>query len=249
MITKKAFHEGSSKLSHSHHQGFTLIELLVVIAIIAILASMILPALNSAKLKAKRVKCMSNMRQIGIGLKLYADDNNGVFPITAHTGGIQESWITTLRPYLGNVDQVRICPADPFRERRFEVRASSYVMNDQLTVSLRDPFGRVIQEAPKFDALKRPSQTISTFIISDDYSLSNLADHIHSRSWLYEWENVTADIQVDRFVSTTSKKDHTRGSSNYLFVDGHVESIQAISMKKKIDRGVNFATPPEFRKP
>lgn len=187
------------------------------------------------------------MRQIGIGLKIYADDYNGDFPRTTHTGGIQESWITTLRPYLGNIDQVRICPADPFRERRLEARASSYVMNDYLTVTLRDPFGRIIQDAPKFDSLKRPSQTISTFIISDEYSLSNKADHIHSRSWLNEWKNVTADIQVDRFVSAKPATDHTRGSSNYLFIDGHVESIQAISMKNKIDRGVNFAIPPEFR--
>src|SRR2546427_3316964 len=66
--------------SRSSHQGFPLIELLVVIAIIAILASLLLPALTRAKESTQITKCLSNLHQIGLGLHMYADDNNDTLP-------------------------------------------------------------------------------------------------------------------------------------------------------------------------
>lgn len=66
--------------------GFTLIELLVVVAVIGILASLLLPALANAKKKATKAACMSNLRQIGLAIQLYADDHDGDLPGPAWSG-------------------------------------------------------------------------------------------------------------------------------------------------------------------
>ncbi|MGH7977642.1 MAG: DUF1559 domain-containing protein [Limisphaerales bacterium] len=99
--------------------GFTLIELLVVIAIIAILAAMLLPALASAKQRAWTTSCTSNLHQIGLGMRMFADDNNEYYPesgatiywnATDPTTG-KQSWMQQIFSYVGNTN-VYDCPGN-----------------------------------------------------------------------------------------------------------------------------------------
>src|SRR3989475_11410306 len=89
--------------TNSDQRAFTLIELLVVIAIIAILASLLLPALARAKQKAKATSCLSNEKQIALGYLLYASDNSDYLPLAAHLGDAAPcQWFFEISPYIAN---------------------------------------------------------------------------------------------------------------------------------------------------
>jgi prepilin-type N-terminal cleavage/methylation domain-containing protein/prepilin-type processing-associated H-X9-DG protein len=100
-------------------RAFTLIELLVVIAIIAILAAMLLPALAAAKQKAWKISCTSNLHQIGLAMKMFADDNNELYPEsggdiywgTIDAGTQKAGWMEQIISYAGTTN-IYNCPGN-----------------------------------------------------------------------------------------------------------------------------------------
>jgi prepilin-type N-terminal cleavage/methylation domain-containing protein len=100
-------------------RAFTLIELLVVIAIIAILASLLLPVLSRAKQKARTINCASNLRQIGLGMRMFADENQDRYPESGGTIGwnftdpysLSNAWMQQVYAYLKNTNVYR-CPGN-----------------------------------------------------------------------------------------------------------------------------------------
>lgn len=230
--------------------GFTLIELLVVIAIIAILAAVLLPVLNSAKVRAQSVQCMANLRQLNTAWKMYAGDNNGMFPPNEQGSGNANyiGWVqgyfdyngggngqtddtntfllvgsptATLGPFLQNPGVYK-CPADMSRQfgTAGSPRVRSYSMSQAVGPGTNGATGQGIW---------LPYPTYKVFIKESEV-INDLAP---SDLWVFLDEDpdsindgAFAFVMPARPTNTAWKDMPAKYHGNccsFTFADGHVE--------------------------
>lgn len=114
-------------------RGFTLIEVLIVVAIISLLAAVLLPVFAQARERARQTSCVSNARQLSLGILMYAQDYDETLPPVAYedAAGDDEQWMELIEPYLKS-EQIFLCPSDAKSQR------ISYGLSELAFVDLED---------------------------------------------------------------------------------------------------------------
>lgn len=232
-----------TRFNRRRSMGFTLVELLVVIGIIALLISILLPALNAAKERANRVKCASNLRQIGQGMMLYANDNKGMYPRTRYTVGAALRFFTAPTapdPFATNGPQPNDVTAALFLlVRQADLNPEVFVCPSSnqekdnlggMQANLRSNFwdnvaGTAVGQTLSY-SVTNPYPTAAAVTAGYKYNTGQVADFAIAAD-RNECEQVNAATNPNTATAVQIKKMNTKNhegeGQNVLYNDGHVE--------------------------
>lgn len=238
-----------SNLVQPGRRGFTLIELLVVIAILSLLMAILLPALGKVRDQGRTIVCRSQLKQYGIGLRMYLDDNNHNFPDAwTWLKSKSHNWVRkgeqpdgVFWPYLKALD-VHMCPTFSIwaKDTQYSDTAVSYVMNSYVGRNgsiWSNWLGSGVTGVSKETEVYSPARVIvfteeNTWTIQG-YSVAPFNDtHFTVGNKSRQIDNYAT------FHNTPGNRD--RGSANIVFVDGHVEGLKRVT---DLDEGFRLAWP------
>jgi prepilin-type processing-associated H-X9-DG protein/prepilin-type N-terminal cleavage/methylation domain-containing protein len=190
-------------------KSFTLIELLLVVAIIAILSSILLPALGKARGMAKKIYCAGNHKQLWTGINLYIPDYDDYFVLGGYD--INNRWYHYTNRYLNN-ELIFKCPAS----KEFSFGSYINLGYNIFHLGRSDWYGGGIYEPCKTNFLKKPSETL---MICDTWDVGNPARGYYYML-TYSWTNAGAPAPIHN------------NTMNILWADGHCDSMTGKSSEE-----------------
>ncbi len=246
----------------ARHNAFTLVELLVVIGIIAILISLLMPAMRKARDAAKRISCASNLRQVYLGFQMYRNANNGYIPVQRYKGGSQ-CWPRFLVAGRTGDDllgfpkylpvRVTVCPMNYYYDEavRHPIDADSYgtygyglfdpAVTDKYFHRIHFYNGTSIYNSTNFIYVQHPDR-MRQFNWQQSRTIM-LAD-----SAMYDMGNLGRSVAVWGRSSNAHKAGTiflVHGNmANAMFYDGHCEAMTAKAMRYETDnKPTHFISP------